>query len=100
VPPIENFFEGAPHNYFTGAERAARLEAEGRSSFENPPWQAPRAYPTVNMSVQIKRQLPAEGEKWLGLRWFTKECVDGRFDCDIEVWDVKVCSLNGVAPEW
>lgn len=30
-----------------------------------------------------------QGEKWLALRWHTKELVNGRWDLDIEVWDVK-----------
>ncbi|SMY22305.1 unnamed protein product [Zymoseptoria tritici ST99CH_1A5] len=89
VPPMENFYDDAPHNYFNGAKRAMQLEAENRSLYDHPPWLVPRMYPTVNMSVQIKRQLPEEGEKWLSLRWHTKECLHGRFDVDIEVWDVK-----------
>ncbi|USW52892.1 Putative HotDog domain superfamily, acyl-CoA thioesterase, double hotdog domain-containing protein [Septoria linicola] len=87
VPPIENFFPDAPHNSYSMPARSASNEAAGLTSYDHPPWSSPRYYPTISMTIDIKRQLPPEGEKWLLLRWHTKSCVDGRFDVEAEVWD-------------
>ncbi|KAF7189005.1 hypothetical protein HII31_09669 [Pseudocercospora fuligena] len=91
VPPLENWYgtqEGA-QNYITMPSAVARNEKEGKSSYDHPPWDTRRFYPTVSMTIEVKRQLPAEGEKWLCLRQNTKECVEGRFDMDATVWDVE-----------
>ncbi|GIZ45733.1 hypothetical protein CKM354_000888700 [Cercospora kikuchii] len=87
VPPLENFFPDAPHNAFSMPVRALRNEKDGLTSYDHPPWSSPRYYPTVSMTIEVKRQLPAEGVKWLCLRWAIKECVDGRFDIEAEIWD-------------
>ncbi|KAM3417142.1 hypothetical protein BST61_g8717 [Cercospora zeina] len=87
VPPLENFFPEAPHNSFSMPIRALQNEKEGLSTYDHPFWSSPRYYPTVSMTIDVKRQLPAEGVKWLFLRWAMKECVDGRFDIEAEIWD-------------
>lgn len=39
-------------------------------------------YPTVVMSLEVKRGLPEEGVEWLGLRMHAKEIRNGRFDLE------------------
>lgn len=88
VPPIENFYtHNAPHNNFNMPLRAVENETRGLSSYDHPAWASPRYYPTVSMTIEVKRPLAPEGVKWLMLRWHTRECVDGRFDIEAEVWD-------------
>ncbi|KXS94071.1 hypothetical protein AC578_5325 [Pseudocercospora eumusae] len=70
-------------------EAVARNGKEEKSSYDHPPWDTGRTYPTASMTIEDKRQLPAKGEKWLYVRQNTKECAEGRFDVDATVWDVE-----------
>ena len=54
---------------------------------EHPEWAAPRFYMTVNMGIEVKKNLPAEGVKWLFTRFRMKGVRDGRFDLGCEIWD-------------
>lgn len=54
---------------------------------QHPEWAAPRFYPTINLGVEVKKNLPAEGVKWLFTRFRMKGLRDGRFDLGCEVWD-------------
>ncbi|KAJ2977406.1 hypothetical protein NQ176_g4391 [Zarea fungicola] len=45
-------------------------------------------YPTLNIHMDFKKNLPEEGVKWLRLRTTVKSVRDGRFDCDVDVFDV------------
>ncbi|KIX07133.1 uncharacterized protein Z518_05110 [Rhinocladiella mackenziei CBS 650.93] len=52
----------------------------------------PRAkywYPTLALNLDIKKLLPDEGVEWLFVRTRAKAIRNGRFDLDIEVWDVE-----------
>lgn len=74
----------------TFAEYAQQSERSGiKSSWIHPPWREERLYSTLNTTVEVKKQLPEEGEKWLMLTSQTKEVVEGRFDVGAEVWDSK-----------
>lgn len=51
----------------------------------------PRAkfwYPTLVLNLDVKKLLPEEGVEWLFVRVKAKSIKNGRFDLDIEVWDV------------
>lgn len=74
VPPLESFYEDSSHNYFGMAERARQYEAEGKSSYSHPAWASPRFYPTVNMSVDVKRQLPPEVGRVLSVKQLHPRC--------------------------
>lgn len=99
---MENFYPEAAHNNYSIPARAIQNEKEGRTTYDHPPWNSPRFYSTVNMSIDIKHSsslpptpLPphypehSRGEKWLLLQYRMKTCVDGRLDVEIEVWNSK-----------
>ncbi|EXJ96320.1 hypothetical protein A1O1_01446 [Capronia coronata CBS 617.96] len=51
----------------------------------------PRAkywYPTLALNLDVKKLLPPEGVEWLFVRVKAKAIRNGRFDLDVEVWDV------------
>lgn len=86
VPPLENFFADSPHSAQATADRSARWARDGPPDV-HPEWSVPRVYPTINMGIEVKKNLPAEGVKWLFTRFRMKGLSDGRFDLGCEVWD-------------
>lgn len=85
TPPPENFYPS-----MTFAQRAEEDTRLGKKQSRiHPPWRDKRTYTTTNTTIDVKRQLPEEGEKWLMLISRTKEVVDGRFDVGAEVWDAQ-----------
>ncbi|KAL5047969.1 hypothetical protein BDW71DRAFT_205917 [Aspergillus fruticulosus] len=46
-------------------------------------------FPTVSLSIDFKKRLPAAGEEWLYSRVVTKEVRDGRTDLDVTILDAK-----------
>jgi hypothetical protein len=86
VPPPENFFPDSPHSAQATADRSARWAKEGPPAV-HPEWAAPRFYPTINMGIEVKKNLPEKGVKWLFTRFRMKGLRDGRFDLGCEVWD-------------
>ena len=44
-------------------------------------------YPTLSMSLEIKRSLPPEGVKWLFVRAQAKEVRNGRMDVEVMIFD-------------
>lgn len=44
-------------------------------------------YPTLNIHMDYKKSLPAEGAEWLRVRTTFKTIKNGRFDCDVDVLD-------------
>lgn len=51
------------------------------------PWDSLFWYPTLNMSIEIKKRLPAEGLEWLFIRVRTKQIRNGRMDMEVVVLD-------------
>lgn len=47
----------------------------------------PQWYPTLLLNLDVKKALPAEGVKFLGLRLQTKVIKNGRYDLEIVVVD-------------
>lgn len=86
VPPLENFFADSPHSAQATADRSVRWARDGPPDM-HPEWSVPRVYPTINMGIEVKKNLPAEGVKWLFTRFRMKGLSDGRFDLGCEVWD-------------
>jgi len=86
VPPPENFFPDSPMSAQASADRSVKWAAEGMPK-EHPEWSAPRFYMTVNMGIEVKKNLPAEGVKWLFTRFRVKGVRDGRVDLGCEIWD-------------
>lgn len=86
VPPPENFFPESPHGAQASADRSAEWARDGMPSV-HPEWAAPRFYMTVNMGIEVKKNLPEEGVKWLFTRFRMKGVRDGRFDLGCEIWD-------------
>jgi acyl-CoA thioesterase len=68
------------------ADRSALWAEEGMPSV-HPEWSAPRFYMTINMGIEVKKNLPEEGVKWLFTRFRVKGVRDGRFDVGCEIWD-------------
>lgn len=44
-------------------------------------------YPTLVMNLDVKKRLPEDGEKWLFLRSYAKQILNGRSDIEIIVCD-------------
>ncbi|KAI6783629.1 uncharacterized protein J7T54_005658 [Emericellopsis cladophorae] len=44
-------------------------------------------YPTLTMTLDVRRKLPEEGAKWLRLRVTTKEIRNGRYDAEVVMFD-------------
>lgn len=57
---------------------------EGGFAFDKVFW-----YPTVTMSLDVKKRLPDEGEEWLRLRVVAKMINNGRYDAEVIVFDRK-----------
>lgn len=55
---------------------------EGGFAFDKVFW-----YPTVTMSLDVKKRLPDEGEEWLRLRVVAKMIKNGRYDAEVIVFD-------------
>ncbi|CAM1505848.1 Fc.00g114850.m01.CDS01 [Cosmosporella sp. VM-42] len=57
---------------------------EGGFAFNKVFW-----YPTVTMSLEVKKKLPEEGEEWLRLRVVAKLIQNGRYDAEVIIFDSK-----------
>ncbi|KAI1322040.1 thioesterase-like superfamily-domain-containing protein [Xylariaceae sp. FL0255] len=44
-------------------------------------------YPTLTLSLDVKKPLPAEGVQWLHVRALSKQVRNGRFDYEIVIYD-------------
>lgn len=44
-------------------------------------------YPTLTLTLNVKKSLPEEGVDWLFVRVQAKAIKEGRFDLDVSVWD-------------
>lgn len=44
-------------------------------------------YPTLVMNLDVKKALPKEGEKWLLIRCYAKQILNGRSDVEIVIYD-------------
>ena len=51
------------------------------------PKRAPFWYPTLLLNLDVKKALPDEGVKFLGLRVQTKSIHNGRYDLEVIIWD-------------
>lgn len=86
VPPPENFFPNSPHSAQATADRSVRWAKEGPPKVHSE-WAAPRIYSTISVGIEVKKNLPAEGVRWLFTRFRMRGVRDGRFDLGCEVWD-------------
>ncbi|RSL93567.1 hypothetical protein CDV31_014667 [Fusarium ambrosium] len=55
---------------------------EGGFAFDKKFW-----YPTVTMSLEVKKALPMEGEEWLRIRVTAKVVQNGRYDAEVVIFD-------------
>ncbi|KAH8667206.1 thioesterase-like superfamily-domain-containing protein [Ilyonectria robusta] len=55
---------------------------EGGFAFDKRFW-----YPTVTMSLDVKKALPVEGEEWLRMRVAAKVLKNGRYDAEVILFD-------------
>lgn len=55
---------------------------EGGFAFDKIFW-----YPTVTMSLEVKKALPKEGEEWLRIRVAAKVVQNGRYDAEVAIFD-------------
>ncbi|OAA70723.1 hypothetical protein ISF_02697 [Cordyceps fumosorosea ARSEF 2679] len=44
-------------------------------------------YPTLNIHMDFKKSLPADGVRWLRLRTSVRAARNGRYGCDVDVFD-------------
>ena len=85
VPALENYF-GSRRSAQGMVDEAMKWREQGLPP-QHTEWDLPRWYTTVNMTVDVKRTLPAEGVKWLFTRMRTSEVTDGRLDVHGQMWD-------------
>ncbi|OAA79169.1 hypothetical protein LEL_02655 [Akanthomyces lecanii RCEF 1005] len=45
-------------------------------------------YPTLNIHMDFKKSLPADGVRWLRLRTSIRGSKNGRYGCDVDIFDV------------
>lgn len=72
-------------------------------------------YPTLSLSLEVKKVLPPEGVKWLFMRARAKEIKNGRMDAEITILDeafelvalshqvsfiVDVAKKSAIEPRW
>ena len=82
----ENYHSGSPYS-ISGIAALGLCTMEGSPS-EDISQQRPKyGYPTLSMSLEIKKVLPPEGVKWLFMRARAKEIKNGRMDAEIFVLD-------------
>jgi acyl-CoA thioesterase FadM len=67
-------------------------QAESQQQQENGEEQQPQPrarfwYPTLTLTMNVKKALPDEGVDFLFVRVKAKRIKEGRFDLDVEVWD-------------
>lgn len=90
IPALENFFPDSPHTATANAAHATLWQTQGHPlPEEHHTWSSPRLYLTVNMTIEVKRNLPVDGAEWLFVRSRTKAVVDGKLDVVAELWDVE-----------
>lgn len=83
---VENYHSGSPYS-------VSGLAARGLCTMQGSPpedisRQIPQyAYPTISMSLDVKKLLPPEGVKWLFMRAQAKEIKNGRLDAEITILD-------------
>ncbi|KAJ6779633.1 hypothetical protein PWT90_06495 [Aphanocladium album] len=46
-------------------------------------------YPTLNIHMDFLKSLPEEGSRWLRLRNTVKETKNGRYGCDVDIFDAE-----------
>ncbi|KAM3502526.1 hypothetical protein MY10362_004791 [Beauveria mimosiformis] len=46
-------------------------------------------YPTVNIHMDFKKSLPAEGTRWLRVQTSIAEARNGRYGCDVDIFDAE-----------
>ncbi|KAL4781175.1 thioesterase-like superfamily-domain-containing protein [Aspergillus varians] len=66
-----------------------RMVSGGESVSEGAGPTAKHWFPTVTLSIDLKKRLPVAGEEWLYSRVVTREVRDGRTDLDVTVLDAK-----------
>lgn len=72
-------------------------------------------YPTLSLSLEVKKVLPPEGVQWLFMRARAKEIKNGRMDAEITILDeglelvalshqvsfiVNVANKSALGPRW
>lgn len=83
---VENYRSGSPYG-ISGLAARGLCAMHGFPS-EDFSQQTPQyRYPTLSMSLEIKKVLPPEGVQWLFLRARAKEIKNGRMDAEIAVLD-------------
>lgn len=83
---VENYHKGSPYS-ISGIAARGLCTMQGSLS-EDISQQTPQhMYPTVSISLEIKKVLPPEGVKWLFMRARAKEIKNGRMDAEIVILD-------------
>ena len=85
---MENYYPEAKWGCASLAQRAlkgAETSLNADTGFRRHPqafW-----YPTLSMTLEIKKLLPSQGVKWLFMRAQAKKIENGRMDTEVTIWD-------------
>ena len=88
LSPAENYRPGSQYSSQQLVIQALRAK-EGPSAaipFSRPSY----VYPTLSMTLEVKKKLPENGVKWLFLRARTLEIKNGRLDVEVTILDEKL----------
>ena len=95
---VENFCHKSAWNTRALVDRAlrARRSDEAEATVELGFQGQAFWYPTLSMTLDVKRLLPAEGVKWLFMRAQAKEIKNGRMDAEVHILngDMELVALS------
>ena len=84
---VENYRTDAEWSTKNLVTRAMRAGQESSTATDRGHKAVPYGYPTLSMSLDIKKHLPAPGVKWLFIRAQAKEIKNGRMDAEVTILD-------------
>ncbi|KAJ8611906.1 hypothetical protein MRB53_037702 [Persea americana] len=82
-PQVVEVYAHQPVDVYSIALEKSMSVEEQEKTYKNPGYW----FPTLVLNLDIKKALPEEGVKWLGVRLQAKQIKNGRFDLEIIIMD-------------
>ena len=84
---VENYRPNAAWSIKKMVARAMQVGQDSSTDVDRGRTPVPYSYPTLSLSLEIKKLLPAQGVKWLLIRAEAKEIKNGRMDAAVTIVD-------------
>ena len=86
---VENYCPESKWNTTNLVNRALRGARRSKRDVDIELGRHPQAfwYPTLSMTLEIKKLLPPQGVKWLFMRAQAKKIENGRMDTEVTIWN-------------